>query len=122
MGEDKLDNHVEYEDRQQITKGNNHRLRASGRIPGIVYGLNRSNMNVEFGNLEILKVLEISGEHGIIEIQHNGQSDKVIVRDVQRDPVTRALMHIDLQRVDANKRISTMVPIVIRGEGKPQKT
>jgi large subunit ribosomal protein L25 len=116
-----LDNFIHCEDRQQVSKGNSHRLRAAGKIPGVVYGLNSSNMNVEFGSMEVLKVLEVSGEHGIIEIQRNGTSEKVIVRDVQRDPVTRELIHIDLQRVDENKRITTMVPIVLRGESSLRK-
>ena len=111
-----MDNFIHYEDRKQISKGSNHRLRATGKIPGVVYGLNSSNMNVEFGSMEVHKVLEINGEHCIIEIQKNGTSEKVIVRDVQRDPVTRELLHIDLQRVDENKRITSMVPIVFRGE------
>jgi large subunit ribosomal protein L25 len=111
-----LDNSIHCDDRKVINKGNNHRLRNAGKIPGVVYGLNRGNMNVEFGSLDILKVLEINGEHGVVEIDLNGRREKVIVKETQRNPLTRELIHVDLQRIDDNRKITTDVPIVITGE------
>lgn len=102
--------------RENINKGNSHRLRTSGKIPGVVYGLKSLAMNVEFGELDILDTLQRIGEHGVVEIDNNGEVEKVIIKEVQRDPVTRRLMHIDLQRIDEDKLIHVNIPIVIKGE------
>lgn len=111
-----MDNRVSCALRENINKGANHRLRTCGKIPGVIYGLKSLTMNVEFGELDILHTLQRIGEHGVVDIENDGKVEKVIIKDVQRDPVTRKLMHIDMQRIDENKNIHVNIPIIIRGE------
>jgi large subunit ribosomal protein L25 len=102
--------------RSNPTKGENNRLRKTGRIPGVVYGLHNPNFNVEFAEMEILDVLKKAGQNGIVSIDVNGSNEQAMIKDVQRDPVTKKLTHIDLQRIDNSQIVHAKIPVVIRGE------
>lgn len=111
-----MDNNVSAQQRQGTTKGSNHRLRNAGKVPGNIYGLNLRNMNVEFGQLELFQALSEIGEYGVVEVDLNGKREKTIIKELQRDPITRKIVHIDLQRVDPNKKVHTHIPVVLKGE------
>lgn len=102
--------------REHHSKGDNHRLRSKGRIPGVVYGMKQASMLVEFAELDVSHVLDKIGEHGIVDLDINGRNQKSMIKEVQRDPVTRKIIHIDLQRVNENEKVRLSVPIVIKGE------
>lgn len=104
--------------RQKVSKGENHRLRNQGRIPGVIYGLNTGNYNVEFAQEEIFHVINISGGSAIVDVDVNGSNHKVMLKEVQRDPLTRKITHIDLQRVDNTHKVHAKVPVVVRGEDR----
>lgn len=98
------------------TKGDTHKLRMNGRIPGIIYGYKNPNLLVEFGELELNKVINTKGEHGRMNVDIKGDNLDVIIKEVQRDPVTERINHIDLLMIDQNRRVQTRVPVVIKGE------
>jgi large subunit ribosomal protein L25 len=111
-----MNNRVLCNTREKPTKGGNNRLRVNGKIPGIIYGMSGSNINIELEELELFHLISEIGEHSVVEIELNGKFEKVLLKDIQRDPLTRKLTHVDFQRFDTNKKIHTHVPIVIRGE------
>lgn len=98
------------------TKGDTNKLRLKGRIPGIIYGLKDTNMLVEFGELELNRIINTKGEYGRLNVDILGDNLDVIIKEVQRDPVTERINHIDLQRIDKNKRVQTRIPIIVTGE------
>ncbi|MDF2672908.1 MAG: ribosomal protein [Clostridiales bacterium] len=98
------------------SKGENHRLRSSGKIPGVLYGMKNPVMLVEFGEMELGKVLNTTGEHGIVNVNLSGKCEVAIIKEVQRDPFTRKITHMDLQRINNTQIIKTKVPVVLRGE------
>ncbi len=98
------------------SKGENHRLRSQGKIPGVLYGMKNPVMLVAFGEMELCKVLDTTGEHGIVNVNLSGKCEVAIIKEVQRDPVTRKLSHLDLQRIDNTQIIKTKVPVVLKGE------
>jgi large subunit ribosomal protein L25 len=104
--------------REKVSKGENHRLRNSGRIPGVIYGLNNANFSVEFAQEEIFNVLNKSGGTAIVDVSVNGSSEKAMLKEVQRDPLTRKVTHVDLQRVDNIHKVHAKVPVVVRGEDR----
>ncbi|EYE89470.1 50S ribosomal protein L25 [Fervidicella metallireducens AeB] len=107
--------------RDCASKGNNHRLRNSGRIPAVVYGLNNPNLLVEFGELEVHDVIKKTGEHGIVELDLNGAKEKVMLKEVQRHPITKEIVHMDFQRINSSEKVHAKVPIVIKGEERISK-
>jgi len=93
------------------------RLRAEGKVPGVVYGLNREPMSVVVPWSELRRVLTTeAGMNALIDLEVDGQHDLTIVKDLQRDPVRRTVSHVDFLRIDRDASISVEVPVVLIGE------
>lgn len=90
--------------------------RKQGRVPGILYGKGLSNLLFEIGELELCREISSSGEHGMINYILDGSEHRALLKEVQRDPVTHKIIHIDLEEVDGNNVIQSEVPIQYIGE------
>lgn len=93
------------------------RLRAEGKVPGVVYGLGRDPQPVAVIWRDLRHVL--TGEAGLnalIDLEIGGQSDLVIVKSMQRHPVRRDVLHVDFLRVSRDQEITVEVPVVLHGE------
>ncbi|WP_160678594.1 50S ribosomal protein L25 [Clostridium sp. C8-1-8] len=93
------------------------KVRRSGKVPGIVYGKGMQNFMFEIGELELNHVITEYGEHGVIDIDLNEQKKTVLIKELQRDPVTHKVIHLDLETIDKNQKIITTVPLHFKGEG-----
>jgi large subunit ribosomal protein L25 len=95
------------------------RLRADGKVPGVVYGLGADPVSVQVSWPELRKALTTeAGLNALITLSYEGRSDLTIVKDLQRDPVRREVLHIDFLRVDPDVAVEVEVPIVVIGEAK----
>ncbi len=92
------------------------RERRNGFVPGVLYGKKIGNYLFEVGELELGRELSSTGEHGILNFDFNGKEEKALLKEVQRDPVTHKIIHIDLEEIAANKEIQSEVPIQFTGE------
>lgn len=90
--------------------------RRSGKVPGILYGKNIGNLLFEIGELELEKEIGKIGEHGILNINIDGNGHKALIREIQKDPVNRKLMHIDLEELSNDTVITTEIPLNFLGE------
>jgi len=93
------------------------RLRAEGRLPGVVYGLDKEPQAVSVSYTELRTAL--SGEAGMntmLTLDIDGDQQTVLVRDVQRDPLKRMATHADFMRVDPDQRVTVKVPIRLVGD------
>ncbi|MBU5590818.1 50S ribosomal protein L25 [Clostridium sp. MSJ-4] len=95
-------------------KGN--KLRRSGRVPGIIYGKNKYSFMFEVGELELERNISKYGSHGIVNIDFEGEEQKAIIKEVQKDPITHKILHIDLEAINKDKYVQTEVPIAFRNE------
>ena len=94
------------------------RLRAEGKLPGVVYGLSQDPVTVTVVYNELRDALKTSsGLNTVIQLDLEGaDQETVIVRSVQRDPIKRTVTHADFLRVDPSIPIKVKVPIVVTGE------
>jgi large subunit ribosomal protein L25 len=92
--------------------------RRNGKVPGILYGKNINNMLFEISELELSKELSRTGEHGIVNINIDGNDHKALIKEVQKDPVNRKFMHIDLEELTNDTVVTTDIPLVFVGEDK----
>lgn len=107
---------IEAKIREKISKTENHRLRKGGKLPGVIYGLNKQNFNIEIAMSDVFDVLKHDGPHAIVDINVNGTYNSAIIKDIQRDPIDGKILHIDFERIDKNKKIHTKVPVSYSGE------
>jgi large subunit ribosomal protein L25 len=111
------------------TRGKNeaNRLRASGRIPAVVYGARKDGkapegVAVAVDPKTVLKILHSdSGANTLITLKLDGGESRVMVREYQLDPVTHALLHADFYQLALDRAIVVAVPILLKGEPKGVK-
>ena len=96
--------------------GASRRLRNSGRTPAIVYGGSAEIQKVELDHNNLWHALKKEVFHSsILEMEINGQTTPVVLRDVQYHPFKQLVLHVDFQRVDASTRIHLKVPLHFEG-------
>lgn len=102
--------------REKKTRHSSRQCRRKGLVPGVIYGKGINNFLFEIGELELNHALSVTGEHGLLSINSQEGSLNTFIKEVQRDPVTRRVLHIDLEKVEGNEEIETAVPINYVGE------
>jgi large subunit ribosomal protein L25 len=103
-------------------KNEARRLRASGRIPAVVYGTGQDPVVVAVNPKEVNKILQsTSGHNTIFDVDIQGGNTPVMVVDWQEDPIRGTLLHVDLKRIDLSKRIVVKVPVHTVGDPKGVK-
>jgi large subunit ribosomal protein L25 len=109
-------------------KNEANRLRASGRIPGVVYGTGSKGkvpegIAVAVDPKALLKILHSdSGANTLITLTLEGGQSRVMVKEYQLDPLTHHLLHADFYQLAMDKAITVTVPVVIKGEARGVKT
>lgn len=107
---------VAFERAKQGT-GASRRLRNTGRTPAIVYGGSSEPQLVELDHNALWHALKKEAFHSsILDMELNGKSSQVLLRDVQMHPYKPLVLHIDFQRVDANTKLHMKVPFHFSGE------
>ena len=90
--------------------------RKNGKVPGVLYGNKINNLLFEVGELELCHEIGINGEHGILEFNLDGESHRGLIKEVQRDPVTNKIIHLDLEELNGKNKVISSVPIHYVGE------
>ena len=105
------------EPRDSRGKNEARRLRARGMAPAVVYGAGSDPVAVSVVPKEVHGILRSkSGHNTIFNIDVNGAQSPVMIIDWQHDPIKGRLLHIDMKRIDPNKRMTARVPVHTTGE------
>jgi large subunit ribosomal protein L25 len=97
-------------------KGAARKLRAEGRIPAIVYGHGRDPQPLSINTRELERLLDhIAAESTVIDLDIDGKGARTLIREIQRHPFKRQILHVDFQELVAGEKISVSVPIVLVG-------
>ena len=93
------------------------RLRAEGRVPATVYGLGRDPVSVTVDWRELRHALTTdAGLNALINLEVESETELTIVKELQRHPIKRNVLHVDFLRVSRDVAIEVEVPIVLHGE------
>ena len=103
--------------RDEGGKGPARRLRADGRVPGVLYGpgLETETLSVEANDLWHVLHTD-AGMNVLIDLQLDGEEYLTMPREVQRDILKGTLLHVDFLQIDRNKPIQVNIPIILTGE------
>jgi large subunit ribosomal protein L25 len=108
--------------RTETGTGPNRRLRRQGEIPTILYGLRQDPVMLSINSQDFMRAsMKAAGEMVMYKLLSDGTVFKeqlAVIRDVQRDPVTERVVHMDMFRVDMSQPID--VEISIHGVGVPK--
>ena len=107
---------VAFERAKQGT-GASRRLRNAGKVPGIVYGGEGEPQLIELDHNALWQALKKEAFHAsVLDMELDGKSSKVLLRDLQVHPFKQQVLHIDFQRVSAKQKIQMKVPLRFTGE------
>ena len=96
--------------------GASRRLRITGKTPGILFGAGQDAVKIEVDHNNLFHALKKEAFHtSILDLELDGQTTKVVLRDVQFHPFKQLVLHVDFQRVDASTRIHLKVPLHFEG-------
>ena len=102
--------------RENVGKGVARKARAAGQIPGVLYGHGETPMAVQVDSRHFLTAMRAhKGGNAIINLNLGSGEYTALVRDVQYDPVSRAVLHLDFQHISLTEKVTVEVPIHLIG-------
>ncbi len=102
--------------RKDQGKGASRRLRHEGKVPAIVYGGKADPVSVTVSLNEMSKHLKTEAFYShLLTLNLDGKTEQVVLKDLQRHPVTGYALHVDFQRVLADKLLRMQVPLHFKG-------
>jgi large subunit ribosomal protein L25 len=97
-------------------KGVARSLRRDGRVPAVIYGHGREPKSLSINTRDLEKLLEhISAENTVIDLDLDGTSSRTLIREIQRHPFKRQILHVDFQELVAGEKVIVRVPVVLIG-------
>ncbi len=110
---------------ERSTRGKNEarRLRVKGFAPGVLYGSDKPTVAISVSPKDVTKILQSNTGHNTIFNLSvtGGEATPAMIVDWQSDPVRENLLHVDLKRIDLDKRIAVNVRVHTTGEPKGVK-
>lgn len=113
--------HIDVQTREATGKNNNRRLRAAGKIPAILYGAGHDTVPIVLDSKKVHELFRGGATENTIFLLKRAESDQerhARIREMQVDPVSREIVHVDFQRVLMDQLIRVTVPV--RPVGTPK--
>jgi len=103
---------INAEARSDMGKGASRRLRHAGLVPGIIYGADKEPEMITVKHNELIHALEDEAFYSsILTVDVGGDSQQVVLKDLQRHPARPFIMHLDLLRISQKTAIKMQVPL-----------
>lgn len=98
------------------------KIRTEGFVPGILYGREfEKNIPIKLNLIELKKVLKQYGEDAKISFKLGENTKKGIIKEIQKEPVSNKIIHIDIQAINETDRIKMRIPMVFNGRDVVEK-
>src|SRR6185503_16844457 len=108
--------------RDATGKGAARTLRSQGLIPAVIYGHGRDPQSLALNERDLDKLLShIQAESTVIEVSVGGHTAKTLIREIQRHPIKRQILHVDFQALVAGEKVIVSIPIVLIGTAEGVK-
>lgn len=102
--------------RSETGKGAARALRREGMVPAVIYGHSRQPLSLSVNARELERLLDrISAGSTVIELALGGTTARTLIREIQRNPVKRNVVHVDFQELVAGEKVTVDVPLRLVG-------
>lgn len=102
--------------RDAAGKGAARTLRSKGQVPAVIYGHGREPQALALNARDLDKLLgHIQAESTVIEVSVGGTTAKTLIREIQRHPIRRQILHVDFQALVAGEKVTVSIPIILNG-------
>ncbi len=93
----------------------------AGDIPAVVYGPKEKNIILQVNDKEFLKVFKEAGESSLVELLVDKSKKLVLIHEIQKDPVSEKIIHVDFYQPDLTKEVEVKIPLVFYGVALAEK-
>lgn len=104
---------LQIERRAEVGKNTAKEVRKENKIPAVIYGKGEENIHVKVDLSEFLKVNRAAGTSAVLDLDLEGETIPVIIKEVQRHPVKDQILHVDFQKLNMHEKVRLTVPIVL---------
>jgi large subunit ribosomal protein L25 len=109
---------IQVEKREKTGKGGSRQARMRGLIPAVVYGSGKDSVPVQVNRKTFLDLMKKAGSENpifLLQLSDTGQERHAMIRDMQKNPLSRQVIHIDFQRIDMTHKVRVTVPVELVG-------
>ncbi|MEE9271081.1 MAG: 50S ribosomal protein L25 [Candidatus Krumholzibacteria bacterium] len=110
--------------RESFGKGHARKIRATGRIPAVIYGYEEEAIAISLSGQDLRRVLTAGWETTIVDLNIEGKINKqcsAIIKEVQQHPATGKVLHVDFQYIRRGQKIRLDVPVKLSGDPRGVK-
>ncbi|MDB4908140.1 MAG: rplY [Gemmatimonadetes bacterium] len=97
--------------RAETGKGAARKVRQAGNVPGVIYGHGREPLALTVNGRELTRILSSVSSSTVIDLALDGATTRTLVREIQRHPFKKQIMHVDFQELVAGEKITVDVPL-----------
>jgi large subunit ribosomal protein L25 len=118
-----MDTKITVKSRDEKGSASSRRLRRDGRVPGVIYSDGTAARTVSLPKHEFEQMLRHhASEHVMIKIQiDDGAEEAVLLKEVQHNPISGGVVHVDMQKVALDKKLRVEVPVELIGDAEGVK-
>ena len=98
------------------------KIRSEGLLPANIFGKALKSKAIQLNEKDFRSVFKLAGETGVVEVKLGAEVYPVLVHNVQRNPVTDKIIHVDFHKVNLKEKITAHVPIKLEGEAPAEKS
>ena len=114
---------IKAEKRENLGKNASRAVRREGRVPAILYGPGMDNVALTIDKKDLFSILKSeTGENTLFVVSFNSGKKDAMIKELQINPVSDQLLHVDLIQIAMDKVIRVAVPVVLVGEAIGVKT
>lgn len=108
---------LDVERRESSGKNETRRLRASGKVPGVVYGTGGVSVSIQIDRIEMANMLRAGGDNSIFLLKVPGTSESrhTMIKEMQVDPIEHRILHVDFQRIEMTENVQVKVSVELFG-------
>ncbi len=107
------------EPRESTNKGASRKLRAAGKLPAVVYGGGNEARTISIDPTRLDEIFrKTRNANTIVTLEIGGDKVNTLVREAQRHPLSRDILHVDFYQVDDERPVTVMVPVASKGKAK----
>jgi len=96
-------------------------LRTAGKLPAVIYGSKIKPKSLQIKTTEFKKIYSAAGKNNLVDLIIGKTKRKILIQDVERDPVNDEIIHTDLYAIKMDEKIKTEIPLTFVGKSKAVK-
>lgn len=107
---------LKVETREEIGKNKVNKIRKAEYIPGVIYGRDQNTYHVKIKENEFYKTLRKFGRSSMLNLDLDGETVPVIIKEIQSDVINNKVVHVDFQKLVMTEKIKMNIPINLIGK------